>query len=820
MGLSGNLRAQEPVSGKVIQADTKEPVEYATIQLFHGESTRMVNYTLTDAQGNFSLSPGTYVDSLTIGVSLLGFRKIKVPVRPGLFLPVELEAEYFDLREVEIRPGRVWGRQDTVNYDVTQFLSAQDQHIKDVIKKLPGVDVDELGRISYNGKEISHFYVEGMDLMGGRYNQISENLRAESVDKIQILENHQPIRVLTDKIKTEDVAINLKLKPEFKDRWMATVSAGGGFSPFLWMTENNAMQLSRKSQSAYIYKGNNTGKDITTEHYLFRNVSLLRIPDPTLSPFIPLPSFSSTLKEKRWLFNDAHSLSANRLYRLNEDTRLRINANYLHDTRKQDRGEETLYYTPEQNSYIREESATNVRTDKGELTFHLENNKADYYLTNQLDVSGSWNHANSFFYNQEDISQQVRQEERKVRNYFQMIQPHETYMVEYRSLAGYYYLPSVLEVNEQKKRFPLKQFYTDNSVSFIKKKNSWSRQYTGGFTGEATNLKDGYGIYFTPQHQVNTSRWTATIRLPLHWKTYTHADFSRVSLNPSVSFSYKYNYRWLFAGYAGYSESYGDITGFYEEAYYTGYRHIRLNEGALPVYKQQFYSLRAEYKNTIRELFFSINPTYSRTHQNLIHEQRLEGEVVWSVYQPLKNVMENYTLNTIFSKGFYDWRLNTSLSYRMGRTKGEQLNEGLRLSYRQDYIQLEPKLTWYPAKYWNATYESAVSGYRSKFGEVATLDPLWNVVQKIAVSYELYPFTLQVEGDHYYNQITRGQSVHALFADLMVRWKSGKWQVEIRGDNLFNKKQYGYTQYGTHQVYTSWAYIRPREITAAVRYRF
>ncbi len=229
MGLSGNLRAQEPVSGKVIQADTKEPVEYATIQLFQGESTRMVNYTLTDAQGNFSLSPGTYVDSLTIGVSLLGFRKIKVPVRPGLFLPVELEAEYFDLREVEIRPGRVWGRQDTVNYDVTQFLSAQDQHIKDVIKKLPGVDVDELGRISCNGKEISHFYVEGMDLMGGRYNQISENLRAESVDKIQILENHQPIRVLTDKIKTEDVAINLKLKPEFKDRWMATVSAGEVF---------------------------------------------------------------------------------------------------------------------------------------------------------------------------------------------------------------------------------------------------------------------------------------------------------------------------------------------------------------------------------------------------------------------------------------------------------------------------------------------------------------------------------------------------------------------------------------------------------------
>lgn len=56
-----------------------------------------------------------------------------------------MEPQVFSLKEVEIRPGRVWGQQDTINYDVTRFLSPKDQSIKDVLWKLPGIDIDDLG---------------------------------------------------------------------------------------------------------------------------------------------------------------------------------------------------------------------------------------------------------------------------------------------------------------------------------------------------------------------------------------------------------------------------------------------------------------------------------------------------------------------------------------------------------------------------------------------------------------------------------------------------------------------------------------------------
>ena len=98
------------------------------------------------------------------------------------------------------------GRQDTINYDVSRFISPKDESVKDILKRLPGIQVNDAGKISYNGKDISRFYVEGMDLSDGRYGQISNNLQANAVETAQVLENHQPIRVLSKKISTEDIA--------------------------------------------------------------------------------------------------------------------------------------------------------------------------------------------------------------------------------------------------------------------------------------------------------------------------------------------------------------------------------------------------------------------------------------------------------------------------------------------------------------------------------------------------------------------------------------------------------------------------------------
>ena len=86
----------------------------------------------------------------------MGYRKKAIPVLIRRPLTIELEQETVLLKEVQIRPGRVWGRQDTLNYDLTRFTSSKDRHVSDVLKKLHGINVEENGTIKYNVKVISN----------------------------------------------------------------------------------------------------------------------------------------------------------------------------------------------------------------------------------------------------------------------------------------------------------------------------------------------------------------------------------------------------------------------------------------------------------------------------------------------------------------------------------------------------------------------------------------------------------------------------------------------------------------------------------------
>ena len=172
-------------------AGNGQPVDAATVQIRKTGRQLPLTYTLTKADGTFILPLHQADDSLFVHVSLLGYKAIRQKITAGTRLLIRLEPEIFTLKEVEIRPGRVYGQHDTINYDVSQFISRKTKRIKDVLKKLPGVDVDDDGKISYNGKNISKFYVEGMDLTDGRYNQLTNNLQAGAVKSVQILENHQ-----------------------------------------------------------------------------------------------------------------------------------------------------------------------------------------------------------------------------------------------------------------------------------------------------------------------------------------------------------------------------------------------------------------------------------------------------------------------------------------------------------------------------------------------------------------------------------------------------------------------------------------------------
>ena len=131
---------------------------------------------------------------------------------------VALHAQAIDIKEIIVKAPKIKSQGDTIIYNVASFSKEGDKTIGDVLKKLPGVRVEENGQISYQGTAINKFYIEGMDLLGGKYTIATNNISNDDVGSVEIMENHQPIKALNGLSISEQAAINLRLKEKAKQK--------------------------------------------------------------------------------------------------------------------------------------------------------------------------------------------------------------------------------------------------------------------------------------------------------------------------------------------------------------------------------------------------------------------------------------------------------------------------------------------------------------------------------------------------------------------------------------------------------------------------
>ncbi|MDR0794872.1 MAG: TonB-dependent receptor [Tannerella sp.] len=813
-----HVDAQSTIRGTVVD-ENGEAVEFATVQLLSGSSDAFVGYGITDAKGAFT-AKGSRTDSLRIVVSSVGYKKYEQPVKSGDVLNIKIESEAFLLDEVVVRPGRVWSGRDTINYNVSQFLSARDRTLRDVLEKFPGIAVNETGKISYQGKDISNFYIEGMDPVGGRYNQITNNLRAEAVETVQVLENHQSIKMLEDLVASEEVAINLKLKAEFQAVWMFSLEGGIGTSPLLWYSVDNAIRLSRTNQSIFSYKGNNTGIDYSTESGMMGMRRNSFMDTPSSLSFLTTPSIMAPLKKERLLFNDVHSFSANRMYKLNETMRMRLNANFTHDERRQERGSETLYFQLGDTIQVSELSKTKLFSDEAALSVQIENNAADQYLTNNFSVTGNWNKGISDYTgNPLTARQQMLNTTLGASNDFRTIWGNQAFRYELRSLLRYENQPEEVRADSINQKTLLNRFYSDNSFSVTAQKRYFVPQLNLGFTSDINNIQNNYTPYIAPSLQWNKEKWQTRFGLPVVWANYPGTDFSRLSVRPSANITYQMNYAWRFALMAGYREQYGNLLNYHDGQYYRDYRNIVRTPETLPVQQIQNYNLNGEYKKTSEEFFASLSLSYMQGTNSHINEQLSEHGYIISNPVEMSNQTTTKRIAGTISKGFYDIKLTTSLSAQYSQSEGEQLNRGEKLPFLSNRLNLEPKINWTYLRNFEANYTANISLTGSKIANME-LTPLWNIVQKLQLSYVLSGFETNFTTEHYYNEVNNSTPVSHFFVDLSMRYKWNKWLFSANLNNLLNKQQYAYSEYSEIRSYSSWIHIRGREFLFGVQYKF
>ena len=221
-----SVSAETIVTGHVID-DKGEPLPSVIIKRYT-KGHKLDGYTSSGIDGSFSIKAETG-DSLIF--SMLGFKMQCIAVSGNMKpLTIRMSDGAIELREVKVKSDKVHEHGDTISYIVGAYSNGNDRSIGDVIAKMPGFDVDKsTGKISYEGKPISKFYIEGLDMLGGKYGTATNTLPQGEVGSVQVMRNHQPIRVLEDFTFTDDAAVNIKMKDSAKTHWVTSWKAVGGY---------------------------------------------------------------------------------------------------------------------------------------------------------------------------------------------------------------------------------------------------------------------------------------------------------------------------------------------------------------------------------------------------------------------------------------------------------------------------------------------------------------------------------------------------------------------------------------------------------------
>lgn len=821
------MQAQFFIKGKVIDSETHQPLERATVTLTRDSSSTIYKYDLTDPKGCFSFSVSEN-NTWTVHVTYLGYQKESQPVQKGKGMTFQLKPEAISLKEVEIKGGRIYGRQDTVKYDLSRFTSGKEQNIKEALKRLPGIDVNEQsGEIRYNGKAISQFTVEGMDVSGGRYNQVTENLKADAVKDAEVIEHFQPIRSLRNKMPSDKVALNLTLKPEIRSRWLLTLQAAGGYGDqMLYNGKLNALQLARERQGIYLYKADQTGKDLSTElqQLISDNQNFLTPTDvPT---FINQPTFSFPLEKQRLMDNITHLASVNRLYRKNEEQQSRFTFHYLYDEQHRNQGTQEIYYYPSDTIHVAQAQDYSLYTHQAQASYNYERNGTRSFFRNLLEAHGTWGHSQENLHGNRELTQNLQTNNLQLTNQLNLLTTRKQTTSGFRSFFRYIYHPTTLQFAQVNQSLGLQQAYMDNQGYCQWKKNGMTFGITGGIQGEwlllhqTTNFSSPqFKLYATPMWMWERNTFRLTVSANAAYLRKTNPQYTDLRISPTASLYWQFSPRWELITRAQLQQKNEEATAYYPYSYWQNYRTVASFSSHVPEFQNQLYSFYLTYKRTVHEFFWSLSGSYwNQKNQQLTHSEYRDSIFFLTTWE-VPNHNRSYSLTSLLSKGFYNWNLKTSLETQLIHSEGKQAGQGSIQNYCYTQLVLTPKINWTPLSWLNTSYLASLTCNRSLIGGNNNLPALWNIRQQIYLEIGNSTYQIRLTGEHYYNQLDENHHQHVWLADTETSYIKNKWRFSMSLCNLFNQKEYRYTTYSAIQQYTSWIKMRPREILVSIQYQ-
>ena len=852
--------AQTVINGTVTNREKNEGIANINVMLQERGQTNIIGFTTTDPSGRFRVEYKGTKDSIEVSVS--GFNVAKQSKTIGnssQTVSFTVDYQAISLNEVRIKAPKIRQFGDTLNYNVASFTDSSDRKIGDVLRKMPGIEVKDDGSIAYQNKPINRFYIENMDVLQGRYGIATNNIDAKDVATVQVLENHQPTKALKDIEFTDEAAINLRLRESAKGVLILNGQLGIGASPLLWDNELVATYLTRRTQNFSLYKGANTGNDITNELTSFYSSDagsmghngLLNVQSPS----------SPSISRARFLFNRANVLSTNQLWGLSNDYTLTANVQYVNDEQRRSSLSYTEYYLPgDQTIDVGEILNSTLRQNRLTMDLQLNANRDKLYFNNLLKLEGAWDKEYGEAIVADTISQHLNKPDRMISNTFSMVRNTKGRTFNIYSFNGYSELNQNLEVTPVlypdlfdaaeylEQRYGLRHFSSVERVSFNWNKGIWQQSYTAEVRANvqhfSSNLSGGIGTN-APDSLVNdlyrnqfagsvSARYTyipnrkvrITTDLPVDYQlVHSNSDGSRSQhrfyFDPSANVDFRLATYWNARLDFSLNHSMSGIRDEYTQYIMTSYRNLIRNDGKLYEQQTQRYRLDLNYRNPLKTWFFSIYANYSRNRANHLYAYEYDGILRIRKTMDMPCISKNAGVGMSISKEVDKLASVISLRVNYSNMKSLLSNQGETTPFGIHFWNFSPNINTKINKYANFSYQITFSRTSNKIENSAEkLSPVWTMSHKPTIN--LYPaknLTVYLGYEYFHNSAIREGSRNMSFGDAGVRYKWKKAELRLDYTNVFNTSRYVSASYSETSRYYYAYNLRPAEVVVRIKFK-
>jgi hypothetical protein len=374
--------SQITLQGTIIKEISSEPIPYVNILIKNTEGSYLIDFASTDENGKYSIKLAKDVDTILVETSIIShLPKIHLLILDKTknihTLNFSLSQRLTELEEVFIESEKkpITVKKDTTVYNVSQFKDGSERVVEDLLKKLPGISIEDNGVIKFKGKQVVRLLLDNDNIFNSNYTIGTKNIDSEIIEEVQAIEDYN-INPLLKGIKTsEDVAINLVLKKGKTDISGNTeIGLGLKIKKFIKV---NTVSVSKKLKGFSTISYNNIGENYSPYNFTSNTLELSKINEfqQRTNNLVNSLGFNSNLPNNRISINNNFFGSINALYKINKKSSFRANYNLFKDKLIRRESYNTIYnFNNEELSIANQKHITKkplLNTFEYEFIYHI-----------------------------------------------------------------------------------------------------------------------------------------------------------------------------------------------------------------------------------------------------------------------------------------------------------------------------------------------------------------------------------------------------------------------------------------------------------------